>query len=100
MLLDLEGSHAAGAGCGVLAGYLVGRPGSGLVLVVGEDEERQRAELRVLQGGVELVASSFQILVRRRAVQDEDHALRALVVTTPVLLDVISPCGRHNEGRG
>lgn len=91
-----ENPRSRDRGWGMLAGYLVGRPGSGLVLVVGEDEERQCAELRVLQGGMELVASSFEILVWRSAVQDEDHALRALVVTTPVLLDIISPCGRHN----
>lgn len=53
-----------GRGWGMAAGYLVGRPGGRLVLVVGEDEERQCAELRVLQGGVELVASGFKVLVR------------------------------------
>lgn len=92
-----RGPTETGSGWGTMAGYLVGCPGCRLVLVVGEDEERQCAELRVLQGGMELVAGSFEILVWRSTVQDEDHALWALVVTTPVLLDVISPCGRHKR---
>lgn len=43
--------------------YLVWCPCSGLVLVVSKDEERQRAELRVLEGRVELVARCLQVLI-------------------------------------
>ncbi|TNN37534.1 hypothetical protein EYF80_052297 [Liparis tanakae] len=53
-----------------------------LVLVVGEDEERQCAQLRMLQSRVELVAGGLEVLIRRGAVQHEDDALRPLKVET------------------
>ena len=83
---------------GALA-YLVWGPRGRLVLVVGEDEEGECAELGVLQGRVELVAGGLQVFVRRGAVQDEHHALRALVVPAPILLDVVGTCSPGDSGQ-
>lgn len=44
-------------------GYLIWRPCSRLVLVVGKDKERQCAELRVLQGRVELITCCLKVLI-------------------------------------
>lgn len=44
-------------------GYLVWRPCGRLVLVVGENEERQCTELRVLKGRVELVACRLKVFI-------------------------------------
>lgn len=74
-------------------GYLVWRPCSRLVLVIGEDEERQCAELRMLQGGVKLVSCRLEVFIRWGAVQYEDYTLRPLVVATPIFLDVVGSCG-------
>jgi len=84
----------------ISVGYLAWRPCRRLVLVVGEDEERQCAQLRMLQSRVELVAGGLEVLIRRGAVQHEDDALRPLVVTTPILLDVVRSCrqiGRYRR---
>lgn len=70
--------------------YLVWRPCSRLVLVVSKDEERQRAELRVLKGRVELVTRCLQVLIWRGTVQHKHDALWPLVVTAPVFFDVVS----------
>lgn len=42
---------------------LIWRPCSRLVLVVGKDKERQCAELRVLQGRVELITCCLKVLI-------------------------------------
>lgn len=47
-----------------IADYLLYRTGSWFVLMVGQYEERQRAELRVLQGRMELRPGHFQVFVR------------------------------------
>lgn len=71
---------------GVL-GYLLYRAGSRFVLVVGQNEEGKRAELRMLQGRVELRTRHLHVLLRRSAVQNKHHPLRALVVPAPVLFN-------------
>lgn len=75
-----------GSVMGVL-GYLLYRAGSRFVLVVGQNEEGKRAELRMLQGRVELRTRHLQVLLRRSAVQNKHHPLRALVVPAPVLFN-------------
>lgn len=67
--------------------YLLYRAGSRFVLVVGQNEEGKRAELRMLQGRVKLRTRHLQILLRRSAVQNKHDPLRALVVPAPVLFN-------------
>lgn len=74
--------------------YLWDRTGSWWILVVGKDEEGECAELRVLQGQMELRSASLHLLIRNSTVKNEYHSLRALVVPAPVFLDIVCP---YNE---